>query len=344
MKPLSLIKAILLPVMSVTVLLPLLLLWAILSIGTSGHPMGILVLILSLPPIFRYLMIVLETCAKGENPRAFDAEFFSWTDSLWTFFPLLLAIALTYLGFTIHGYFGTTGVYALLVVVSGALPASFAVLAITHSPLQSLNPVALGRLLNATAESFWLASVYLIVIGWVFVQAGQLPNMAGNFVYLFGLFSFAALTGTLLEPFGLVDDVSIPESPEANDEEIRGNIEAARASVLSHAYGFISRGNRDSGLTHIKQWIADDQDPEAAWAWYFNKMLGWENQQHALFFAQHYVHDLLRHGDTVPALKIIMRCRLINDRFKPLGEDVPVAIEAAESVGNRELATVLKRR
>ncbi len=113
---------------------------------------------------------------------------------------------------------------------------------------------------------------------------------------------------------------------------------------MSHAYGFISRGNRDSGLAHIKEWIADDQDPEAAWAWYFNKMLGWENQQHALFFAQHYVHDLLRHGDTVPALKIIMRCRLINDRFKPLGEDVPVAIEAAESVGNRELAAVLKRR
>ena len=344
MKPLSLIKAILLPVTSITVFLPLLLLWAILSIGTSGHPMGIPVLILSLPPIFRYLMITLETCAKGEKPRAFDAEFFSWTDSLWTFFPLPLAAALTYLGFTVHGYFGTMGVYALLVVVSGALPASFAVLAITHSPLQSLNPVALGRLLKATAESFWLASAYLIVVGWAFVQAGQLPNTAGNIVYLFGLFSFAALTGTLLEPFGLVDDVSIPESLEASDEEIRGAMEAARVSVLSHAYGFVSRGNRDGGLEHIKECIAEDSDPEAAWAWYFNKMLGWENQEPALFFGQHYVHDLLRYGEAVPALKIIMRCRLINDRFKPLREDVPVAIEAAESVGNSELAAVLQRR
>lgn len=291
-------------------LAPLLILWVILSIGTSGHPLGILVLILSLPPIFCYLMIILETCAKGKKQHAFDAKFFSWTDSLWTFFPLLLAVALSYLGFLIHGWFGVTGVHVLLVVVSGLLPASIAVLAITHSPLQSMNPIALGRLLKATGESFWLASVYLLVIGWVFVQAEQLPNLAANFVHLFGLFSFAVLTGILLEPFGLVDNVSISESLEASDEEIRGNMGAARGAVLSHAYGIISRGNRDSGLAHIKEWIADDRDPEAAWAWYCNKMLGWENQEHALFFAQHYIHYLLRHGETVPAMKIIMRCRL----------------------------------
>ena len=344
MQPLSLIKAIFLPVTSITVAAPVLMLWAILSIGTSGHPLGILVLILSLPPIFRYQMIILETCAKGEKPRAFDAEFFSWSDSLWTFFPLLLAVALSYLGFQIHAWFGLTGVYVLIAIASGLLPASFAVLAITHSPLQSLNPIALGRLLKATGESIWLASCYLLVIGWIFVQAEQLPNYAANFVHLFGMFSFAALTGTLLEPFGLINDVSIPEPLEASDEEVRGNTEAARTSVLSHAYGFVSRGNRNSGLEHIKEWIADDPDPEAAWAWYFNKMLGWENPQHALFFAQHYVHDLLRHGETVPALKIIMRCRLINERFKPFGEDVPVAIVAAESAGNTELAAVLKRR
>jgi len=344
MKPLDLIKALFLPVTSITIAAPVLMLWVILCIGTSGHPLGILVLILSLPPIFRYLMIVLETCAKGEKPRAFDAEFFSWTDSLWTFFPLLLAVALSYLGFVVHGQFGMTGVNVLLVITSGLLPASIAVLAITHSPLQSLNPIALGRLLKATGESFWIASVYLLIVGWFFVQADQLSNIAANFVRLFGMFSFAALTGTLLEPFGLIDDVSIPDSLEASDEEIRGNLEAARGSVLSHAYGIISRGNRDSGLAHIKEWIADDRDPEAAWAWYFNKMLGWENPEHALFFAQHYIHDLLRHGESIPALKIIMRCRLINEQFKPLREDVPTAIDAAESSGNLELAAVLKRR
>jgi hypothetical protein len=42
-------------------------------------------------------------------------------------------------------------------------------------------------------------------------------------------------------------------------------------------------------------------------------------------------------------LKLIMRCRLVNEQFRPLREDMPAAIAAAESSGNIELATVLKR-
>ena len=81
----------------------------------------------------------------------------------------------------------------------------------------------------------------------------------------------------------------------------------------------------------------------AAWRWYFDKMLGWEQQQHALFFAQHYIHDMLAHGERIPALKVIMRCRLIDEYFKPAPDDIPAAIQAAESSGNSELAAVLKQ-
>jgi len=38
-----------------------------------------------------------------------------------------------------------------------------------------------------------------------------------------------------------------------------------------------------------------------------------------------------------------MRCRLANEQFHPLREDLPAAIEAAESTGNIELAAVLRR-
>jgi hypothetical protein len=72
-------------------------------------------------------------------------------------------------------------------------------------------------------------------------------------------------------------------------------------------------------------------------------MLRWEQKQHALFFAQHYIHDMLQHGEKITALKVIMRCRLIDDQFHPSREDLPAVIEAAESSGNIELAAVLKR-
>ena len=38
-----------------------------------------------------------------------------------------------------------------------------------------------------------------------------------------------------------------------------------------------------------------------------------------------------------------MRCRLCNERFRPLREDLPAAIEAAQASGNIELAAVLQR-
>lgn len=343
MKPGSLLKAMALPIIEPAVLFPLLMFWGILSIGTSGLPMSILVLILALPAVFRYQMIILESCAKGEVPKAFDAEFFDWTGNLWTLFPLPVVIALGYLGFTAGEAFGNTGVIAVVAFAGAFLPANMAVLAITHSPLQSLNPVALGRLFKGAGESFWIASFYLLLIGWGVAQLGDIPNSAANLIYLLALFSFSAVTGTLIEPFGLVHDVSIPEALGETDDDIRGDLEVARTAVLTHAYGFISRDNREGGFKCISEWIEKETDVAAAWAWFFDKMFRWEQKQHALFFAQQYIHDMLQHGETIPALKVIMRCRLVSQQFHPLREDLPAAIEAAESTGNIELATVLKR-
>jgi hypothetical protein len=343
MNPASLLKAAILPVIEPAVLFVLLMFWVLVSIGTSGSAFGLLVLILSLPPIFRYQMIILEAGAKGQVPATFDAEFFNWTGSMWTLFSLPVVIGLFVLGHYAADGFGSAGAYAVLALAGGFLPASFAVLVITHSPLQSLNPFAIGKLMKATGESFWLASVYLVVVCWLAVSAEQLPNIAANFVQLFALFSFASVTGTLIEPFGLIDNVNIPGALEADDDEIAENLETARTAVLTHAYGFVSRNNREGGFRHIVDWIEKEADVVAAWAWFFDRMLRWEQQQHALFFAQTYVHDLLTHGEKIPAMKVIMRCRLVDEQFHPFREDLPAATEAAESTGNIEIAAFLKR-
>lgn len=133
----------------------------------------------------------------------------------------------------------------------------------------------------------------------------------------------------------------IPGAPQAPPRNV-GDLEKARKNVLNHAYGFISRGNRDGGFKHIFEWIEDDPDPAAAWAWFFARMSRWENQEPALFFAQHYVHDHLRHGEQVSAVKLIMRCRLVDERFRPSADDLPAAIAACESCNNPELAAILR--
>jgi hypothetical protein len=52
---------------------------------------------------------------------------------------------------------------------------------------------------------------------------------------------------------------------------------------------------------------------------------------------------MLKHGENIPALKVIMRCRLADEEFHPFRDDLPAAIEAAQRSGNIELAAVLKR-
>jgi hypothetical protein len=343
MRPADLARAALLPVTEPAVLLALMLFTVLGTIGIYGGLLGLFLLALLVPTVFRFQMLVLEATAKGTRPEPLDADNLSIAGSAWALFPLPLVIAVGWAAFSAWQRFGDGAAMIVLLIAGCVLPASLAVLAITRSPLQSINPVALGRLLKIAGSSFWIASVFLFVTSWLCLQLDALPLPVEVFVQLALMFSFFSVTGALIEPYGLMADVYIPDAVEPGEEEIRGNIEKHRVAALGHAYAFISRDNRKGGFDHIFEAIAGDADPAGAWAWYFDRMLGWENPQHALFFAQHYVHDALRHGEHVAALKAIMRCRRVDERFKPFEDDLPAAIAAAEASANTELAAVLKR-
>ena len=339
----DLLRAMLIPILEPAPLMVLALFSVLFAIAQSGLLLGVLILLFSLPPIFRYLVLIVEDCARGESPGALDAEFFNWVGGMYTFFPLPLAIAFGVAGFYAYDAFGLAGIYATLAVAVVVFPASLALLAITHSPLQSINPVAIWRLLAKSYRTFWVAPLYLALILWFSMQSVSLPLIVTNFIQLFLLFSFAAVTGTLIAPERLIDDVDIPDPVAPLRDKTANDIEQNRVLTLSHAYGFISRDNRAGGFKHIFGEIERDPDPLRAWQWYFERMLTWEEKQHALFFAQHCIRDMLANDENIPALKMISRCLLLNEQFTPFREDLPAAIAAAERCGNIELAAVLKR-
>jgi drug/metabolite transporter superfamily protein YnfA len=326
-----------------TILFPILLFWALVTFGITRLPLGVIILILALPPLFRYQSFVVEAYAGSKVPGAFDAEFFSWIGTAWTLFPLVLAALFGIGGAYATDAWGSTGTWFVIALAAAIYPASLAVLAITHSSLQAMNPIAIFRIYHQVGAVFLAAPMYFLVLFWLVLQAGSLPLSLSVLAGLFSLFSLAALVGSLIAPRRLIHDVYIPDPLEKTVDEISVDTENVRMAALSHAYAFASRDNREGGFKHIFAEIENDPNPVAAWAWYFERMLGWEQQQHALFFAQHYIHDMLEYGEHIPALKVIMRCRLIDPQFKPLYEDIPVAIEVAENSGNIELATVLKQ-
>ncbi len=94
-----------------------------------------------------------------------------------------------------------------------------------------------------------------------------------------------------------------------------------RQKVANHAYGFISRGNREGGFAHIREWLEKEIEPDEAWQWFFDEMLKWENKNPALFFAQEYLGQLLDWGHEQEAIKLVSRCLHENERWRPIEEN-----------------------
>lgn len=343
MKPSDIGRAIAYPLVTPAVLVPLVVFWLLIVFAQWGGLLGLFLLFLVIPAVFRFQMIVLEARARGIEPATPDAEFFNWFGNAWSLFPVPISILLIWAILESAENFGLATAGGTAFLASVFFPASLAVLAITHSPLQSINPVAIARLMGRCGSTLWIATVFLFFACWLVYLSDAMPALLASLVQLFLSFSFFSLVGSLIEPYRIVEAVYIPDAVERNAEEVRGDIEKQRTDVLTHAYGFISRGNREGGIRHVIAAIQSDGDPAGAWAWYFDRMLGWENQQHALFFAQNYVHDAFRHGEDITALKVIMRCRLVDAGFKPFAEDRQTAVAAAERHRNIELADVLKR-
>ena len=140
----DILRVMLAPLREFTILAPLLMFWTLIALGIWGGVLGIFVLVLTLSPLFRFLSFVVESYANGQVPSAFDAEFFNWVGTMWTMFPLLLAILFGVATYYATQAWGSAGTWLVVVVAAGIVPASLAVLAITHSALQALNPLALG--------------------------------------------------------------------------------------------------------------------------------------------------------------------------------------------------------
>ncbi len=342
MKASDILRAAAVPATNQSVLLTLIMFWLMLSLAAAARSLGIWLAIVILPALFRYLNSMVEEIGSGREPKSPGTEFFRWIGETWSLFPLLIVVALALASHFLHSSVGVAAVVVLLVVAGTLYPAILGVLAITHSPLQSVNPNALINFIGGIGTAYLIAPIFLLLAVFLSSVTQSVPYVA-LLIQLFLIFSLHAVIGRLIEPHKLFDDVFIADRLEASEDELAADLEQSRNAVLTHAYAFASRGNRDGGFKHIADWIDQDPDTVRAWAWFLERMLRWEEKQHALFFAQHYIHDMLQHGETVPALKTIMRCRLVDDSFKPLKEDIPRAIEAATSSGNIELATVLKR-
>jgi len=313
------------------------------SLASLAGLLGLWLAIIVAPAMFRYLILLAQARARGIGADSPGIEYFSLVGNLWTLFPAIPAIAVAQGWLFLTTSYGVVAGVLFGLVAAAIVPAMMAVLMITRSPAQSLNPVALWTLVRGCGTSYWYAPVTLGLMLIVPTLLSGLPNWLQSLVELYLVFAFYAVTGAVTRHKKLIDEVYIDDPLEPDVEQQLSDLAAERTAVLNHAYGFVSRGNRAGGLEHVYAWLRQDPDPDDAWPWFLAQMLKWEQDEHALFFAQRYLSRLLGHDDFIKASKLMLRCRLVNERFRPLAEDLPAAIDAAGRCGNTALAEALKR-
>lgn len=344
MKASDLARALALPLTQLPVLFAMLMFFSFLELAFVWGVLGLFLAFLFVPATLRYLMQILDAQLRGQDPVPPDVDLFLWFGSAWRIFPAVHIIFLIYATYILGSRFGIVGLLAVFIVFAAVLPASLAVLAITRSPLESLNPKAIGALIRRCGPTYWIAPSFLLISlisSWL-ISATSLPDLAQEFVGFYFIFACYAVVGATVRPQQLHKEVDISEPLAPDDDQVDASLSKERTAVLSHAYGFIGRGNRDGGFKHLYGHLDRDPEPDTAWQWFFEQMLGWEVQEPALLFGQQYLSRLLNDGNDVVAVKLMMRCRLINEAFKPLPEDRERALIAAEHCQNDELISILR--
>ena len=305
---------------------------------------GLLIGLIVLSTMFRYVIQVLECRAQGLRTPVVDIDALTLFGNLWTFFPLVLTLAFGWFAALLAGSGNTGGATALSVLFALLFPASIGVLAITHSPLESIKPVALYRLIERCGINYvWIP---ILVAAVTFASAGiaaaGAPLLIVVLLRTYAIFLLFTLTGAVVGVSGVSGDVSVGETQEQYESDYRDELTGERQNVADHAYGFISRGNREGGFKHIREWIQSDPDPADAADWFFNEMMRWENKDAALFFGQECLSHFLHHENDAPALKLIARCLHENPAWKPKAEDRPHALLLAEKYQRDDLLPSLR--
>jgi hypothetical protein len=331
------------PARNLTVMLSALFIFLLLEFAAFGSLMGLFLAMLILPSLFHYLMRLLDARAKGKEPGPLEVEDLMWFNGAWSLFMIFHLAVVIYAIYIFGSLYKVAGLFISASLLAAVVPASLAVLAITRSPLESLNPRAVGGLIGRTGSDYWILPTYFLAAGFIMQWIGSLqwPDFVVEFIGFYLTLVFFSLTGAVVQPHDFHEEVDIYDPVEPDRADVDANLLKERTSVLNHAYGFVSRDNRAGGFKHIESWLQRDPDPETAWAWFFDQMMRWETKYPALLFGQSYLKQLLHEGEHATAVKVMMRCRQENDAFAPLAEDIELAREAARTCGNEDLLKVL---
>ena len=309
------------------------------ALADAAGRFGIWLALIILPAFFRYELYLLDARANGRAAPVPGIEEFSLVDNFWAVFPaVLLCMFIWFEWYNVINYSMATAKWMLIVFLF-VYPASMVVLGVTHSPVASINPLAIWRMVRVCGRDyFWFPAVMVpVVFAVAWISRFDTPFLVLDTVSNFAFVLLFTLTGAVLRANDVIREVDIELPPEQTVAQLAEDLVSERQRVANHAYGFISRGNRAGGFAHIRQWLEQETHRDEAYQWFFQQMLTWENTVPALFFAHEFLNLLLKWNMDREALKLIARCLHEDPRWRPGQEGRDAVQELLQRHGREDL-------
>jgi len=344
MTPAAFVRELTYPLRHSAPLITLLSFYALWLLARSAGFVGLWLLIAIVPAMVRYSVRMLEARARGVDPDPPGIELFSLVSETWSLFPVVHVFVSVASVELVERSFGVVAAMAVAAVWIAVVPLSLVILVVTRSPFESLNPVSMLRVAGRLGGSYWVGPAAVLLMLFALSAVDGFPRWLTAAVDLYLLFALFAVLGGAIRPYDLFAEVDIETPLEPGPEKLMSDLERARTGVLNHAYGFASRGNVEGALQHVTGWIrSDEPSPGDAWPWFFDQMLKWDDHFPALKLGQTYLDLLLAAGEKRSAAKLMLRCRHIDESFRPSNGSLDAALAAAREAGSPELVSWLER-
>ena len=263
-----------------------------------------------------YLVEIIEQRAIGEGWAVFSLETVATLRSQLGVVLLLELAAVVGIFMVLDATSGAGLAWAFAALAAGVGPAAIALLAVTREPLRSLQPLHVLRAMLRMGVLYLGLALGCIAVVALAVLAYRRLGFIEFFLATYALFWLAYSIGAAVYSKRLALGVHAPRSPEAKLARELERLQRARSRALDHAYGIASRGNIESALAYINQYVASESEPLAARQWMYFEMTRWASARPALVFGERLAGDLEAAGQADAAAKVRLSSAHLEARLR----------------------------
>jgi hypothetical protein len=189
---------------------------------------------------------------------------------------------------------------------------------------------------------FALLIVSGMLRGFVYMGGGFLGSFLSESVAIWAQLAAYALIGRAINDHA--DEFDLRDEHTRREESDEHDRDRAWQAPLDRAYASIRSGFVAEGYRAIRDLAESEGESLDIYQWLFNRMVQWEDRQHAVAIAPRYIERLLAAGRRHEALDVADQCRhILGTRFELADEARRQLVDYARSVNRNLSADALER-